>query len=94
MQMISYWTEITEFHMDNGLILITGKYNHKNQNETGEKNLGIHWSDYPQSRGILSPCVIPAMTRDAILSGLLHSAVIKKDLEQIAKITKAIEFFK
>jgi len=81
--MISYWTEIIEFHIDNGLVLIIWKYNHKNQSKNGDKYLGIHWGHYPQSRGILSHCVIPATTRDAILSGLLYGAVTKKNNAKI-----------
>jgi len=93
MKMISYWTEAKEIHVDSGLVLIIGKYNHKNQNEHGEKCLGIHWGDYPQSRGILSPCVIPASTRNAILSGLLYNAVTKKDSKQVELLTEAIGYF-
>jgi hypothetical protein len=93
MKMISYWTEAKEIHVDNKLVLIIGKYNHKNQNEHGEKCLGIHWVDYPQSKGVLSPCVIPASTRNAILSGLLHNAVIKRDLKQVELLIEAIGYF-
>lgn len=93
MNMVSYWKSPEEIHVDDGLVLIVGYYDHKNQNNGGEKSLGVHWGDYPQSRGILSPCVIPAATRSAILSGLLHQAVTNGDLSQIASITKAIEFF-
>lgn len=93
MNMVSYWKNPEEIHVDDGLVLIIGHYDHKNQNNGGEKALGVHWGDYPQSRGILSPCVIPLATRSAILSGLLHQAVIKGDLNQISSITKAIEFF-
>ena len=65
MKMISYWKGIDgqpeplEIYEDKeGLVFIIGTYNHKNQNKA-EKALGIHWGDYPQSRGILAPCVIP-----------------------------------
>ena len=92
--MISYWTEVEEIYVDEGLVLIIGRYNHKNQNPIGDKCLGVHWGDYPQSRGILSPCVIPAATRDAILAGLLHQAVINKSTNVAKKIMKAIEYFK
>ena len=91
--MISYWKEVAEFYNDGGLVLITGLYNHKNENSEGEKALGIHWEDYPQSRGMLSPCVIPEATRDAILAGLLHKAVFSKDSYGVEEITKAIEYF-
>lgn len=93
MKMISYWKNTKEIHIDDGLVLIIGHYDHKNENDGGEKALGVHWGDYPQSRGILSPCVIPADTRNAILSGLLHQAVTKGNLKQIASITSAIDFF-
>lgn len=93
MNMVSYWKSPEEIHVDDGLVLIIGHYDHKNQNHGGEKALGVHWGDYPQSRGILSPCVIPAATRSAILSGLLYQAVTNGDLSQITSITKAIEFF-
>jgi len=54
----------------------------------------VHWGDYPQSRGVLSPCVIPAETRDAILAGLLHQAVMNKKSDVVERIMKAIEYFK
>lgn len=92
MKMISYWKDIEEIHQDDGLVLIIGWYDHKNQYNGGEKSLGVHWGTYPQSRGILSPCVIPKETSDAILSGLLHKAVIDNNKYLIKSITKAIEF--
>lgn len=94
MNMISYWKNPKEIYVDDGLVLIIGHYDHKNQNNGGEKALGVHWGDYPQSRGILSPCVIPAATRSAILSGLLHQAVTNGNLQQVSSIIKAIEFFR
>ncbi|MBS4720440.1 hypothetical protein [Aeromonas caviae] len=93
MNMISYWKDYKEIHVDDGLKLIIGWYDHKNQYNGGEKSLGVHWGDYPQSRGMLSPCVIPEATRSAILSGLLHQAVTNGAREQIASITESIEFF-
>ncbi|MGY3961902.1 hypothetical protein [Aeromonas popoffii] len=93
MNMISYWKDYKEIHVDDGLKIIIGWYDHKNQYNGGEKSLGVHWGDYPQSRGILSPCVIPEATRSAILSGLLHQAVTNGAREQIASITESIEFF-
>jgi len=94
MQMISYWKNYKEFYNDNGLVLIVGKYDHKNENNGGEKALGVHWGDYPQSRGILSPCVIPKDTRNSMLSGLLHQATINQNEDKINKIIEAIQFFK
>lgn len=92
--MISYWKQPEEIYQDDGLTLIIGWYDHKNQENGGEKALGIYWgNDYPQSRGILSPCVIPATTRNAILSGLLHQAVTTNKTTQIDGILKAITFF-
>jgi hypothetical protein len=92
-KMISYWKNSKEIHDDNGLVLIIGWYDHKNKENGGNKALGVHWGDYPQSRGILSPCVIPEATRSAILAGLLHTAVSDKKPQQIQLITEAIEFF-
>ena len=92
MKMVSYWSDVKNIYEDSGLVLIIGKYNHKNTNDAREKTLGIHWKDYPQSRGILSPCVIPAETRNAILSGLLHQAVIKQDNGSIDEIKFAINY--
>jgi len=94
MQMISYWTEIEEIYNDEGLVLIIGRYNHKNEKPIGDKCLGVHWGDYPQSRGVLSPCVIPAATREAILAGLLHQAIINKNIDGVKKIMKAIEYLR
>ena len=92
MNMVSYWKNHKEIHVDDGLVLIIGWYDHKNQHNGGEKALGVHWGDYPQSRGTLSPCVIPEVTRSAILSGLLHQAVSNGNLKQLKSITEAIEF--
>ena len=91
--MISYWKEPQTIHVDDGLTLIIGWYDHKNENNGGDKALGIHWGDFPQSRGILSPCVVPEKTRNAILAGLLHHAVTNSDEKQIKSITEALKFF-
>lgn len=91
--MISYWTDITEIHVDGGLVLITGRYNHKNEHDTGYKTLGVHWGTYPQSRGILSPCVIPESTRNAILSGLLHQTATVGDQQRVEQLVNAIKYF-
>ncbi|TON44723.1 hypothetical protein CGH56_25385, partial [Vibrio parahaemolyticus] len=64
----------------------------KHEYNGGQKSLGVHWGTYPQSRGILSPCVIPKETSDAMLSGLLHKAVTENNRGLIQNITKAIEF--
>ena len=93
MKMISYWKKHLKIHSDEGLIFIIGWYDHKHQFNGGEKSLGVHWTDYPQSRGVLSPCVIPETTRSAILSGLLHQAISDGNVVQQNEITKAIEFF-
>jgi hypothetical protein len=93
MQMISYWKQPKEIFLDEGLVLIIGWYDHKNQENGGDKALGVHWGGYPQSRGILSPCVIPKTTRDAILSGLLHLAVTTNNTSQVESILEAIKFF-
>lgn len=91
--MISYWKHPAEIYNDEGLVLIIGWYDHKNQTGVGEKALGVHWGGYPKSHGILSPCVIPETTRSAILAGLLHQAVINGDLAQIDTLKEAIVFF-
>lgn len=93
MKMVSYWKDTKEFYNDDGLVLIVGYYDHKNQNDGGVKALGVHWGTYPQSHNTLSPCVIPEETRSAILSGLLHHAVSKGNAELIKEITDAIEYF-
>ena len=92
--MISYWKKTKEIYVDEGLVLIIGWYDHKNQNNGGNKALGVHWGDYPQSRGVLSPCVIPETTRNAILSGLLHQAVTSGNDAQAEAIVEAIRFFR
>lgn len=93
MSMVSYWKNPKEIHIDDGLVLIIGWYDHKNQNNGGEKALGVHWGDYPKPRGVLSPCVIPQETRSAILAGLLHRAISNRDSQQVKRITEAIDFF-
>ena len=90
--MISYWSDVQEIYENEGLTLIIGKHNHKNKNPESEKCLGIHWEGYPQSRGILSPCVIPKATRTAILAGLLEQAVSNRNSDAIEKINKAIKY--
>lgn len=92
--MISYWKKTKEIFTDDGLVFIIGWYDHKNQENGGAKALGIHWGSFPQSRGVLSPCVIPETTRNAILSGLLHHAVMKNNAGQAESIIEAIKFFK
>ena len=91
--MISYWKLPKEVYIDDGMVLIIGKYDHKNSNNGGEKALGLHWGDYPQSRGILSPCVVPEVTRNAILSGLLTQSIAQNDMKKIEGITEAIKYF-
>lgn len=92
-KMISYWKYTTEIYIDDGLTLITGWYDHKNQNEGSYKALGVHWGNYPLSRGILSPCVIPESTRIAMLSGLLYQSAEKNNTAQTKSILEAIRFF-
>ncbi|HCE46152.1 MAG TPA: hypothetical protein DET40_21620 [Lentisphaeria bacterium] len=94
MKMVSYWKEPREIYEDNGLVLIIGIYDHKNQGKDEFKALGVHWKDYPQSNNTLCPCVIPEETRNAILSGLLHQAVVNQDLDKIQSITEAIRYFR
>ncbi len=93
MDIVSYWQGHEEFYFDDGLTLIFGRYNHKNEHDGGEKALGVHWGDYPQSRGKLTPCVIPATTRGAILSGLLNQAVISGNSKSVRNVMRAIDFF-
>jgi len=94
MQMISYWKNWQKIYEDDGLVLIIGWYDHKNKENGGDKALGVHWGDdYPQSRGVLSPCVIPSATRNAMLSGLLHQAVTNNQTKQVESILEAIRFF-
>ncbi len=92
--MISYWKNPKQIYNDEGLVLIIGHYDHKNQNNGGDKALGVHWGDYPLSRNVLSPCVIPEATRNAILSGLLHQAVSSGDTKLVDAIRDAVEFFR
>lgn len=91
--MISYWKQVKDVYIDDGMTLISGWYDHKNSQNGGVKALGIHWGDYPQSRGVLSPCVVPEATRTAILTGLLCQAVMKKEPVNVQKLTEAIRFF-
>lgn len=91
--MISYWKNTQEIYVDNGLTLILGWYDHKKMNNGGKKSLGVHWGDYPKSRGILSPCVVPETTRNAMLSGLLYQSIINGNQNEVASLTDAIKFF-
>ncbi len=92
--MISYWKNTKEFYDDAGLSLIYGWYDHEHKDNGGYKALGVHWGTYPHSRGGLSPCVIPETTRNAILAGLLHQAVIKGHSAVAKSIIEAIDFFR
>ncbi|MDP8099042.1 hypothetical protein [Pasteurella atlantica] len=98
-KMVSYWTSGIEnetpekIYEDDGFILIAGYYNHKH-NYKNQKALGIHWNgNYPNSHGILSPCVIPEKARTAMLTGLLQQAIIDNDKEKMTSLNKAIHFF-
>ncbi len=93
MKMISYWKNHQTIYQDGECTFIIGYYDHKNQENGGHKALGIHWQTYPQSRGILSPCVIPENTRNIILRGLLTQAEALKDSQKIDKINEAIDYF-
>ncbi|OTG98583.1 hypothetical protein [Acinetobacter sp. ANC 4973] len=93
MKMISYWKKSEEIYSDGECTFIIGYYDHKNNNQGGDKALGIHWQTYPQSRGILSPCVIPKNTRNIILRGLLTQAEVLKDPIRLDKIKNAIVYF-
>ena len=82
MKMISYWRgenggEPTVCHREDELTLIYGYYNHKNQQENGDRCLGIHWQKFPQSRGYLAPCVIPTQTALAFLNGLAQAKIAR-----------------
>lgn len=91
--MISYWKSPEEIYVDDGLVLIVGWYDHKNMNNGGEKSLGIHWGDYPKSRGILSPCVVPESTRNAMLLGLLNQSILNGKNKEVSSLMRAIDFF-
>ena len=92
--MVSYWKDHRDiYHDGDAFTVIIGTYDHQNSGHPF-KSLGVHWGTYPNSRGILSPCVIPKDARDALLSGLLHKAVVDGDTETIKNITEAIDFFK
>jgi hypothetical protein len=97
MNMISYWKNHREIYREETkygkFVVIIGSYDHMNQNNGGRKALGVHWGNSPNSRGVLSPCVISEDTRNAILSGLLHKAITEKKLEQVTRLKEAIEFF-
>lgn len=93
MKMVSYWKNTKEIYNDDGMVLIIGLYDHKNQHGSGEKCLGVHWGTYPQSHNILSPCVIPKQTRSAILSELLLQAVNNGNTDLVKEITDAIGYF-
>ena len=91
MKIVSYWNDVKEIYHDDEFVLITGTYNHKHQ-YSPKRNLGVHWRTYPKSHNILSPCVIPEKTRNAILSGLLHQATIEGNTEDISKLINAIKY--
>jgi len=93
LNVVSYWKNVKSIYVDSGLTLIIGWYDHKNLKNGGEKALGIHWQDYPKSHGILSPCVVPKATRNAMLSGLLHQSVMNGNQNDVVSLTEAIEFF-
>lgn len=92
MKMISYWKDHDVIYTDEeGQVIIIGWYDHFNQNDP-RKALGIHWQDYPTSRGVLAPVVLSEKNANALLLGLLQNSVSNGKTEIIDNLIKAIEF--
>ena len=96
MNIISYWQNPVIAHetKDRDFYVIYGLYNHLNQQDKPSKCLGLHWDDYPKSRNVLAPMVVPAEVRDSILYGLLKDATDGRNGVDLNKIIEAIEYFK
>ncbi|MBT0000156.1 hypothetical protein J4H39_23260 [Vibrio alginolyticus] len=89
--MISYWKKTEEIYHDYGLTLIIGWYDHKHEHDGGFKSLGVHWGITLNLGGVLSPCVIPEVTRKSMLAGLLHKAIIDGNHEEKKALSKATQ---
>ncbi len=93
-KMVSYWDLVGEFAVgDCGFTIVYGTYNHKNSEKKPRKEMGVHWGDYPTSRGKLTPCVINKKVRNAILTGLWLQAMNDSDCQEVKNIKKAIDYF-
>lgn len=92
--MISYWKDVEQVCIDDeGQIIIIGMYDHYNEGNP-RKAVGIHWGDYPTSRGVLAPCVLSNTNALALLSGVLHKAILNSKNSDIDKILSAINYLK
>lgn len=80
--MVSYWTNIQQAYHKNGFSIIYGCYD-------GEpKKIGVHWTGYPNTRGYLTPCVIPTEVANGMLSGLISEAIKMGDKDSLEKLKK------
>lgn len=89
--MVSYWKEDTiEIYIDEDgdgdgeQVIILGTYDHKNSGNP-QLAIGIHWRNYPNSRGYLSPCVLSTKNATALLNGLLLGEQDKKKIDILQK---------
>ena len=98
MKLISYWTEITTIYESDSFVVITGKYNHKNEDaEGGDKCIGLYWKNrdggvgFPNARGYLAPIVLEDKFNEGFLQFILFQAIKDKNLSCIDNIKVAID---
>ena len=84
--MVSYWKNIQEVYTKDGFTIICGDY------EGREKTVGVHWPDYPNSRGYLTPCVIPKHISNPMIEGLIVQSINMVDDERLKKLQKAYSY--
>lgn len=84
--MVSYWEDVQEvYKTEQGFVIIRGFYD--------EKCIGIHWaSEFPSSRGVLTPCVIPKEVACAMLAGLIQQAINIGDNQRLKALQEAYHY--
>lgn len=94
MKMISYWKNYKNIYKDDeGQVIIVGEYDHFNEGNP-RKALGVHWTDYPTSRGVLAPCVLSGTNANALLLGLLNKALAEEKEDVVDNLIDAIKYLR
>lgn len=84
--MVSYWTEYFQAYSKNGFTIICGCYYDE------PKKIGVHWPDYPNTFGKLTPCVVPKNVANGMLSGLIDEAIKMGDKDSLEKLQNAYRY--
>lgn len=84
--MAGCWTNFQQAYHKNGFTIIYGCYYEE------PKKIGVHWPDYPNTFGKLTPCVIPTEVANGMLSGLISEAIKMGDNDSLEKLQKAYRY--